>query len=55
MLSPPSDGVFLYNQPHIFHTLTVFRAGADNINARRVYTAVAEDVCELGDILFNSV
>ena len=45
----------LYYQPHIFHTLTVFVAGSDNINSCGVDTAVTEYVCELGNVLFNTV
>ena len=29
--------LWLNYQPHIFHTLTVFRAGGDNINSCCVY------------------
>ena len=47
--------VFLYDQPHIFHTLPVFIAGIHNINAGGVDTAVTENVGELGNILFNAV
>ena len=50
-----SVAVFLYDQPHIFHTLTVFIAGINNINAGGVDTAVTENVGELGNILFNAV
>lgn len=47
--------VFLYDQPHIFHTLPVFVAGSNNINAGGVDTAVTEDVSEFCNILFNTV
>ena len=50
-----SVAVFLYNQSHIFHTLTVFIAGINNINAGSIDTAVTENVGELGNILFNAV
>ena len=46
---------FLYYQPHCFHALAVFCAGADDIDARCVYTAMTENVSELGDILFDAV
>ena len=46
---------FSYNQPHIFHTLTVFRSGADNIDPSSVDTAVTENVCKLGDVLLDTV
>ena len=45
----------LYYQPHVFHTLTVFISGGDNINSCGVDATVAENVCELGNILFDSV
>ena len=56
MLSPAvCRRFFSYNQPHIFHTFTMLGAGADDINARRVYTAVTEDVGKLGNILLYAV
>ena len=45
----------LYYQPHIFHTLMVFVAGRDNINSCGVDATVAENVCELGNVLFYAV
>ena len=33
----------------------MFCAGADNIDARGIYTTVTEDVGKLGDILLNAV
>ena len=45
----------LYYQPHIFHTLTVFIAGSDNINSRGVDTAMTENISELGNVLFNPI
>jgi len=55
MLPPPFSVAFLYYQPHIFHTLTVFVAGGDNINPCSVDTAVTENISELGDVLFNAI
>ena len=55
MFLPPISVAFLYNQPHIFHTLTVFRSGGDDINSCCVDAAVTEDVGELGNILFNPI
>ena len=45
----------LYYQSHIFHALTVFISGSDNINSCGVNTAVSENICELGNVLFNAV
>ena len=47
--------IFSHNQPHIFHTLTVFRPGADDINSRRINTAVTENICELGNVFLDTV
>ena len=33
----------------------MLRAGADDIDPRRIDTAVTENVCELGDVLLNTV
>ena len=46
---------FLYNQPHTFHTLTVFCTGRDNINSCCIDATVPENVGKLGDILFDTV
>ena len=45
----------LYYQSHIFHSLSVFGAGADDIDSRRVYTAVTENIGEFGDVLLDTV
>ena len=50
-----SVAVFLYDQPHIFHMLSMFVAGSDNINAGGVDTTVTENIGKLGNILFNTV
>ena len=42
-------------QLHIFHSLTVLIAGGDNINPGCVNAAVSENVCKLGNVLFNAV
>ena len=55
MSLPPFSVAFLYYQPHIFHTLTVFIAGSDNINSCGVDTALPENVCELGNVLFDTI
>ena len=47
--------VFSYNQPHSFHTLAVFCAGADDINPRCVYTAVTENIGKFCDVFLNAV
>lgn len=39
----------------MFHTLTMFRAGRDNIDPRRVDATVSENVGELGNIFFDTV
>lgn len=53
-LPPLSVAIFILS-PHIFHTLTVFVAGSDNINSCGVDAAVAENICELGNIFFDAV
>ena len=55
MLLPPLSVAFLYNKVHIFHTLTVFVAGSDNINSSGVYATVTDDICEFGNVLFDTV
>ncbi len=45
----------LYYQPHIFHTLTVFVAGSDNINSCSVDTAVTKYISEPGNVLFYAI
>lgn len=40
---------------HIFHTAAVLGAGGDNVNPRGIDAAVTENICKLGNILFNSV
>ena len=52
---PPFSVAILYYQPHIFHTLTVFIAGGNDINSCGVDTAVTENIGKLGNILFNPV
>ena len=42
-------------QPHILHTVAVSRSGGDNINSCGVYAWMTENICKLGNILFNSV
>ena len=49
------SGGFLYYQPHILHTLTVFVAGGDNINSCGVDAAVTKNICELCNILFDTI
>ena len=39
----------------MFHTLTVFCAGRDNIDSCRIDAAVPENIGELGDVLFDTV
>ena len=55
VLAAESSGYFLYYQPHIFHVLTVFIASGDNINSCRVDAAVTENICELCNILFDTI
>ena len=45
----------LYYQPHIFHTLTMFVAGSDNISSCGVNATVTEYIRELGNVLFDTV
>lgn len=45
----------LYYQPHIFHTLTVFVTGSDNINSCGIDTAMTENISEFGNVLFYAV
>ena len=40
---------------HGLHSAAVFRACADDINSRRVDTAVAENIRQFCDVLFDSV
>ena len=45
----------LYYQSHIFHTLTVFVAGGDNINSCGVDATMTKNISELGNVLFYAV
>lgn len=45
----------LNNQVHIFHSSAVFCAGRNDINPRRVYTAVTKNISKLGNVFFNTV
>ncbi len=47
--------VFLYNEPHLFHSSTVLVAGRYNINTCRVYAAVSENVCKFCNVFFDAV
>ena len=55
VLAAESGGYFLYYQPHIFHALTVFIASGDNINSCGVDATVTKDICELCNILFDTI
>ena len=55
MSSPPRKAVFLYNKPHILHLATVLGAGGDDVDPRRVDTAVTENVGKFCYVLLNSV
>lgn len=55
MCLPPASAAFLYDQSHIFHPLTVFCAGGDDIDAGRIDAAVPENIRKLGDVLFDAV
>ena len=46
---------YLYDQPHLFHTLTVFCPGRNDINSCCVDTAVTENVGKLCNILFDAI
>ena len=46
---------FLYYQTHIFHTLAMFCTCADNIDPRRVDTAVAQYVSKFCDVFLDSI
>lgn len=46
---------FLYYQSHIFHPLTVFVAGAYNINACGVDTTVTKDIREFGNVFLDTI
>ncbi len=51
----PSQRALSIDQPHVFNTSAVFRAGRDDIDPRCINTAVAENVGELGKVLFHLV
>ena len=42
-------------QVHSFNSALMLRAGGNNVNSSGIDTAVSEDICQLGDILFYSV
>ncbi len=47
--------VLLYHQPQPFYFLPVLPAGGHDINPCGINTAVTQDICQLGDILFHSI
>ncbi len=55
MLQSPIRAAFLYDQPHIFHASAVFFAGRDDIDPRRIDTAMTEKIGELCNVLFHAV
>ena len=59
VISTASSGdffaLFSDDQPHLLHSLSVLRSRRNDIYARRVDTAVSENIGELGDILFYPV
>ena len=58
MLQPPIWVVFVFMldyQPHPLHPLPMFKAGGDDVDAGRIDVAVAENVRQLGDVLFDPV
>ena len=42
-------------QVHLFNSALMFCAGGNNVNTSGIDTAMSEDICQLGDILFYSV
>lgn len=55
MLTCRLSAGFLYNQPHMLHAPAVLDAGADDIDPRRVDTAVTENVSEFRDVFLDPV
>ena len=55
VLSGSAALFYLHYQPHVFHFSAVLRAGGDDIDARGIDAAVAEDIRKLCDVLFQSV
>lgn len=56
MLFADTFGVdFIYYQPHIFQLAFMFSTGSDDVDPGSVNVAVAENVSELGNILFDAV
>ena len=45
----------LYNQAKHFDFSAVFRSACHDIDPGGIDTAVAQDICQLGDVLFNAV
>ena len=46
---------FLYYQPHIFHLAFMFCTGSNDVDPSGIDVAVTEDICKLGNVLFNAV
>ena len=42
-------------QVHSFNSALMLRTGRNNVNTGGIDTAMTEDICQLGDILFYSV
>ena len=55
VLSGSAALFYLHYQPHVFHFSAVLRAGGDDIDARGIDAAVAEDIRKLCDVLFQPV
>ena len=47
--------LFLYNQVHMLHFALMLRTRCNNINTGGIDTGMPEYICELGNILLNSV
>ena len=55
VLSRRFGRLFSYNQPHMFHSFAVLAAGGNDIDSGCVDAAVAENIRQLGNVLFNAV
>ena len=47
--------VALSKQTQLFHLMAVLCAGGHDVDARRVDAAVAENICQLGDVFFKAI
>ena len=55
LVSVYSHRDFLDNEPHMLHFALMLGSGGNDIDARGVDACVSENICELGNILFDAV